>query len=168
MQDGRSLMTVRARSEQHEGHAMKVKRIAFLTAPMAAAALMLTATAASASTGGVRHYASCSASGNDASCNWPVPARNIIRPRNIHAHITASPSQPVELSWITTCYTASGGSASNQGDVIFRTPPQRYRIRLPVHHPAYCWVIGWAGLAGTGTNPPGSGNVSVKITYRRR
>lgn len=142
---------------------MKIIRAAAL---IPAAATLLLSTPAGAESSTVYHEGRCHASGKLAECSTD-PSNPAYRPASIHAWVSASPDQPVELNWLTDCFTASGASSSNSGDKTLKAP-YRLNLKLPMRNPGSCYVFATASLGFDSNFNERSGYIALKVTYRKR
>jgi hypothetical protein len=109
---------------------------------MALAGVAATSAVASAGTIG-----SCSAQGDFATCDASGTAN---KPITITVTVTSSPSQPVFVSWDTTCAQGSGAGSSS-GSFTATTPVTR-TISHPYYQPDYCIVAAGAQLQNGGNS----------------
>jgi len=101
----------------------------------------------------VHQFGSCRAQGDFATC---VASGTAHHPVTIRVHVSASPSQQVDVAWDMTC-SKGLGAGGKSGQFTAGTPVNRV-LHHPYKHPDMCIVSADAQLSG-------SGHLHVWLTY---
>jgi hypothetical protein len=97
----------------------------------------------------------CHASGVSVRC---LVKGTATRPRTIHVHLSASPSQRLLIRWHMTC--SKGMSIRKSHGRIHARTPIRRKLHHPFSHPGSCIVT-------ARTHLPGHGRIHLWLTSRR-